>query len=155
MTTKLDQDVVKSLNKLMQLHYDAEKTFLAADRNLKPDGYLDVHLKDQAQMHGRYLQELRHELEERFIKPEEVADFFEDAFDNMSMKLTAITTSDDERILLKKCQQSQMNMLDDYDRALNIETLPTELCENLEQQFMHVKQSIAGTERMIEALTEE
>ncbi len=151
---KLSQPVIQSINKLMQLNYTAEKTFDSVDRNLHPEGFLDTHLKKQAKMHHDYQKELRDLLEKHYLKPAEVADFFSDVFDSMAMKLTAMLTTDDKRVLLKKCQQTQMNMLDDYDKAVQLPELPEEVCKLLENEFMCIKQSIAETKKLLESLVE-
>lgn len=149
---ELRDKTVKLLNKLMQLNYDAQRTYTDADRVLDDSEMLSAYFKQQAALHKKYVEELRSELQENYIRPDQVSSFFDDTFDSLSMDLVTIVSGDDERVILKKCLQTVSNSFDEYQELVDTEGLPEDLCDTLVEQFKTLQQSAASLKEKIAAI---
>lgn len=147
----LDDLIIDKLKKLRQLHYDARRTYRDAI-DVLPGEKEKLHrtLEQFAETHGAFLEELKKEMIDRYIAPERISNFFNDSLNSMSMRLITILSTDDRRVVLKKCEQVEIAMLDDYKAVLEIEELPEKTRSMLKAQHRTVQEILSALEEEVE-----
>lgn len=139
-------DIVDSLQELLEKNYDAEKGFKKAIENTKNQS-LKNYLKHQAVKRNRFVTELDFELHALDAKPKESGSASASIHRAWIDLKSAIAGNDDEAIL-EECIRGDKASVEEYEDVLKKHQLPANIQQVVAKQLEDIRKTLNEVKRM-------
>lgn len=139
-------EIVESLQNLLEKNYDAEKGFKKAIENTKNHS-LKNYLKHQAVKRNRFVTEIDFELRSLDAKPKESGSVTASIHRAWIDLKSAIAGNDDEAIL-EECIRGDKASVEEYEDVLEKHKLPTKIQQVVTEQLEDIHKTLNEVKRM-------
>lgn len=139
-------EIVDSLQELLEKNYDAEKGFKKALDNTKNHS-LKNYLKHQAVKRSRFATELDFEIRSLDAKPKESGSASASIHRAWIDLKSAIAGNDDEAIL-EECIRGDKASVEEYEDVLKNQRLPSKIEQVVTKQLDDIRQTLNEVKRM-------
>jgi len=135
------EQLIHELNRLQRRLYESYREFNTTQDNLDSKELIDFFYQQAAQRKG-YYNDLRDRIQELGEIPKNVTRPFGDAADEIFTDLKTIFSGEDDRLILQEAKGVESRLLNGYDQALAVASLPAGLKAALESQRAEIARDL-------------
>lgn len=139
-------EIVESLQELLEKNYDAEKGFKNAIDDTKNQS-LKTYLKQQAVKHNRFATEIDFEIRSLNASPKEKGSASATLHRAWMDLKTAIAGNDDEAIL-EECIRGDKSSVEEYEEVIKKHKLPAKIQQVISKQLDDIRKTLNEVKRL-------